>query len=69
MAGSAQEDSWSARAQEFFIVAARSHDEVTDLVRALPAWGVWGWKVKPLESFAHRAALEKKVVQELRAKK
>jgi hypothetical protein len=52
-----------------FIVGAKSHDEVTDLVRALPAWGVWNWKVKPLESFAHRANLEKKVVQELRAKK
>ena len=52
-----------------FIVGAKSHDEVTDLVRALPAWGVWTWKVKPLESFAHRADLEKKMVQELRAQK
>ena len=48
-------------------VAAQSHDEVTELVRALPAWGVWGWKVTPLESFANRADLEKKVVQQLRA--
>ena len=52
-----------------FIVAAKSHDEVTELVRGLPAWGVWNWKVTPLESFAHRADLEKKVVQELRAQK
>ena len=52
-----------------FIVRAKSHDEVTELVRALPAWGVWHWKVKPLESFTHRAGLEKKVVQELRAQK
>lgn len=52
-----------------FIVAATSHDEVTGLVRALPAWGVWGWTVTPLESFAHRANLEKKMVQQLRAKK
>ncbi|MGZ9196327.1 MAG: muconolactone Delta-isomerase family protein [Candidatus Deferrimicrobiaceae bacterium] len=52
-----------------FVVAARSHDEVTELVRALPSWGVMGWKVTPLESFAHRADLEKKVVQELRAQK
>lgn len=51
------------------IVAASSHDEVTDLVRALPAWGVWGWKVTPLESFAHRADVEKKMVRQLRAKK
>ena len=51
------------------IVSATSHDEVTGIVRALPAWGVWGWKVTPLESFAHRANLEKKMVQKLRAKK
>jgi hypothetical protein len=51
------------------IVGATSHDEVTDLVRAIPAWGVWSWKVTPLESFAHRADLEKKVVRQLRAKK
>lgn len=51
------------------IVGAKSHNEVTELVRALPAWGVWDWKVKPLESFAHRAELEKKEVQQLRSKK
>ncbi len=52
-----------------FIVGAKSHDEVTELVYALPAWGVWAWKVTPLDSFAHRADLEKKVVQGLRAQK
>jgi hypothetical protein len=52
-----------------FVIAAKSNDEVTEFVRALPAWGVWNWKVTPLESFAHRADLEKKVVQELRAQK
>ncbi len=51
-----------------FIVSASSQ-EVTRLVRALPAWGVWQWKVKPLESFDHRADLEKKMVQKLRAEK
>jgi hypothetical protein len=50
------------------IVGAKSHDEVTELVRALPAWGVWHWTVTPLESFAHRASLEKKMVQQLRKK-
>lgn len=49
------------------VVTAKSHDEVTGFVRALPAWGVWNWKVTPLESFAHRAGLEKQVVQQLRA--
>ncbi len=50
-----------------FVVAAKSHDEVTEIVRMLPAWGVWDWKVTPLESFAHRADLEKKMLQQLRA--
>ncbi len=52
-----------------FIVGAKSHIEVTELVRALPAWGVWEWDVTPLESFAHRAALETKMIQGLRAQK
>lgn len=50
-----------------FVIEARSHDEVFEVVRALPAWGVWDWKVTPLQGFASRAALEKKMIQELRA--
>ena len=50
-----------------FIIEARSHDEVFAVMRALPAWGVWDWKVTPLQSFTSRAALEKKMIQELRA--
>ena len=38
-----------------FVVAAKSHDEVTVFIRALPAWGVWNLNVTPLESFAHPA--------------
>jgi hypothetical protein len=52
-----------------FVVGAKSKDEVTELVRALPAWAIMQWKVTPLETFAHRADLEKKVVQGLRAQK
>ena len=52
-----------------FVVGAKSKDEVTELVRALPAWGIMQWKVTPLETFAHRAYLEKKVVQGLRTQK
>ena len=33
-----------------FIVGAKSHDEVTELVRAFPAWGVWHWTVTPAEA-------------------
>lgn len=52
-----------------FIVYAKSHDEVTTLVRTIPAWGVWNWEVTPLESFSHRVGLEKKMIQTLRAAK
>jgi len=52
-----------------FVVGAKSKDEVTELVRALPAWDIMQWKVTPLETFAHRADLEKKMVQGLRAQK
>jgi hypothetical protein len=39
------------------------------LVRALPAQGIMQWKVTPLETFAKRADIEKKVVQRLRTQK
>jgi muconolactone delta-isomerase len=52
-----------------FVVGAKSNDEVTELVRALPAQGIMQWKVTPLETFAHRVDLEKKVVEGLRAQK
>lgn len=52
-----------------FVVGAKSKDEVTELLRALPAQGIVQWTVTPHETFAHRADLEKKVVQDLRAQK
>lgn len=52
-----------------FVVEGTSKDEVTALVRALPAWGIMQWQVTPIETFAHRANVEKKVVQGLRAQK
>jgi len=52
-----------------FVVGAQSKDRVDELVRALPAWGIMQWKVTPLETFAHRADIEKKVVQGLRTQK
>jgi len=52
-----------------FVVGAKSKDDVTEFVRALPAWGIMQWKVTPLETFARRADHEKKVVQELRTQK
>jgi hypothetical protein len=52
-----------------FVVEAKSQDEVSALVRALPALSIMQWQVTPIETFAHRADVEKKVVQELRAQK
>ena len=52
-----------------FVVEAKSKDEVTELVRARPAWGIMQWKVTQLETFAHRAEIEKRTVQGLRTQK
>ena len=52
-----------------FAVEAKSKDEVTELLRALPAQGIMQWKVTQLETFAQRAEIEKKTVQGLRAQK
>jgi hypothetical protein len=52
-----------------FVVEGTSKDEVTALVHALPAASIMKWQVTPIETFAHRADIEKKVVQGLRAQK
>lgn len=51
------------------MVGAKPKDEVTELVHALPAWGIMQWKMTPLQTFAHRTDFEKKVVQGLRTQK
>ena len=48
-----------------FIVEAASHEEVTNLVRNLPFWGILEWEVTPLETFTHRATLERQQVEKL----
>jgi hypothetical protein len=52
-----------------FVIEAKSKDEVTALVGALPASSIMKWQVTPIETFAHRADIEKKIVQGLRAQK
>jgi hypothetical protein len=52
-----------------FVIEAQSKDEVTALVRALPAWSLMQWQVTPIDTFAHRVDVEKKVVQGLRTQK
>ena len=42
-----------------FIIEAASHDEVDQLLRSIPAWGVLTWEVTPLQTFSARAARER----------
>jgi muconolactone delta-isomerase len=48
-----------------FIVEAGSNEELDQLLRSIPAWGVLKWHVTPLQSFAGRAAQERDVVKQL----
>ena len=49
-----------------FIVEASSNDEVDKLLRSLPAWGAFKWKVTALETFAGRAVQERNILNELK---
>jgi muconolactone delta-isomerase len=49
-----------------FILEAASHEEVDQLLRDLPAWGVLKWTVTPLQSFEGRAKKERSVVEEIK---
>ncbi len=49
-----------------FIVEASSNEEVDQLLRSIPMWGVLRWKVTPLQTFAGRAAHERKAIKELK---
>ncbi len=49
-----------------FILEAASHEEVDQLLRDLPAWGVLKWVVTPLQSFDGRAKMERSIVEEIK---
>lgn len=51
----------------YLIVEAKSHDEVDRMLRDLPAWGVFSWKVIPLQSINGRAAMEAEILKSLKA--
>ena len=50
----------------YLMVEADSHDEVDRMLRDLPAWGVFSWKVTPLQSLQGRAAMEREILESLR---
>ena len=49
-----------------FIAEAASNEELDQLLRSIPAWGVLRWHVTPLQSFAGRAAQERDEVKRLK---
>ena len=49
-----------------FIAEAASNEELDQLLRNIPAWGVLKWHVTPLQSFAGRAAQERNVLKQLK---
>jgi hypothetical protein len=49
-----------------FIAEATSNEELDRLLRSIPAWGVFNWKVTPLQSFAGRATIERDEVKKLK---
>ncbi|MEJ8566517.1 hypothetical protein V3330_02660 [Wenzhouxiangellaceae bacterium CH-27] len=51
----------------YLIVEAPSHDEVDRMLRDLPAWGVFSWKVVPLQSIEGRAAMGREILASLKA--
>ena len=50
----------------YLMVEAASHDEVDRMLRSLPAWGVFSWKVTPLQSLQGRADMERDILESLR---
>jgi muconolactone delta-isomerase len=51
-----------------FIIDAPNNKALDDLLRELPFWPVLEWEVTPLQSFAARAAHERKTVAALKGK-
>jgi hypothetical protein len=48
------------------ILEASSNDEVDQILRDIPAWGVLKWKVTPFQSFEGRANKERSIVERSR---
>lgn len=53
----------------YLIMEANSHDEIDKILRDLPAWGVFAWHVKPLQSLEGRAEMEQQNLLSLKARK
>jgi muconolactone delta-isomerase len=49
------------------IIEAKSHEDLSEMLRSLPFWGLIKWEVTPLEGFAHRARGDRERMRELKA--
>ena len=49
-----------------FIIQAESNAAADAMIRQLPMWSLLTWEVKPLQSFAARAAIERGTVELLK---
>ena len=52
----------------YLIVEAGSHDEIDRMLRDIPAWGLFSWKVTPLQSLEGRAEMERQILKSLKSK-
>lgn len=48
-----------------FIMEASSNDELDEVLRAIPLWGLMDWEVTPLQTFHGRATQERGIVKKL----
>lgn len=53
----------------YLLVEAENHDEVDRMLRGLPGWGVFSWKVTALQSLEGRAKLERENLKALKSGK
>ena len=51
----------------YLVVQADSNEEVDKMLRALPAWGIFKWKVTPLQSLKGRGDMERANLKAMRS--
>lgn len=51
------------------IIDADSPNEVDQMLRDIPAWGVFSWKVIPLQTLQGRSDMERTILKGLKSKK
>jgi hypothetical protein len=49
-----------------FIIDVASNEELDQILRGLPFWGMLEWQVTPLQSFEGRAFQERRVLQQMK---